>query len=315
MKRDDTNYFIVGSVVLTALALLLYGLTKLTGGIGEHDPYHVFYFNVGGLKEGTPVTYEGFKIGKVISILPQRVQQRTRYRVNIMIRDGWEIPVGSRARIYSEGLLAETVINIEEGNSAELLPLGAEMEGFQNADLFSTVNTLAADVSQLLNNSVKPLLGNLNTNVSNLGSQMDQKLPVILNGIHELVQTLQNSAERLPEMLDKNSEAKIDTILENAQLTTDNLLTLSEALLRTQQKADVLLTESNGTIQDNRQDIALAVLALRHSLEAISAHTDGILQNLEGTSHNLNEFSRKIRQNPGLLLSSKPPTEVGITRD
>jgi phospholipid/cholesterol/gamma-HCH transport system substrate-binding protein len=34
-----------------------------------------------------------------------------------------------------------------------------------------------------------------------------------------------------------------------------------------------------------------------------------INQNLEGAARNMFEFSRQIRQNPGLLLGGKPPTD------
>jgi len=315
MKRENANYFFVGCFVLAAFSLLLYVMFRLTGGIGEHDPYHVYYPNVGGLKEGTPVTYEGFKIGSVSSIVPERSTRGTRYRVDLLLRDGWRIPVGSLARVYSEGLLAETVIDIDEGDSTAYLSLGAELAGVQNRDLFATVNSVAGDLSLLLNDTVKPLLDNLNGDISSLGTHIDQGLPEILRGIRQLVQTLQSSADQLPRLLGEQSEAKVDSILENTQRMTANLLSLSQALMKTQQKADLLLAQSNGTIQDNRKNIGLAVVALQQSLEDISAHTDGILQNLEGTTHNLNEFSRKIRQNPGLLLSNKPPVEEGVTSE
>ncbi|MEJ2576417.1 MAG: MlaD family protein, partial [Gammaproteobacteria bacterium] len=72
MKRDSINYLIVGSVVLAALGLLLYVLYRLTGGVDENTRYHVHYPNVGGLRQGTPVTYEGYKIGVVAAIDPVR---------------------------------------------------------------------------------------------------------------------------------------------------------------------------------------------------------------------------------------------------
>ena len=116
----------------------------------------------------------------------------------------------------------------------------------------------------------------------------------------------------LSKLLDEKKEGKIEDILDNAELLTTNLLLLSQALMKTQDKADVLLTETSGTIRENREEISIAVNALRESLELVSVHTESIIQGVEGTTHNLNEFSRKIRQNPGLLLSSEPPAEVGV---
>jgi phospholipid/cholesterol/gamma-HCH transport system substrate-binding protein len=315
MKRENANYLMVGTIVILVLGLFLYILYRLTGGVGENDPYHVLYTNVGGLNEGTPVTYEGFKVGSVTGITPVREAGGTRYRVDLAVRDGWGIPVDSVARIYSEGLLAETVINIEEGKSLSMLNLGAELQGTQGIDLFTTVNTVAGEVSVLLNETVRPLLENLNSRISGVGDQVDDRLPVILTGLIELLQSLRMSADRLPQLLGETTEEKIGNVLANSERLTSNLLKLSEDLLATRRQLDELLAESQGAVRENRQDIRIAVHALRNSLEAVSAQTDGILQNLDGTTRNLNEFSRQIRQNPGLLLNGKPPVEVGVAHD
>ena len=68
MKRDSINYLAVGSIVLLALGLFLYALFRLTGGVDENTRYIVLYPNITGLSEGTPVTYEGYKIGSIGTI-------------------------------------------------------------------------------------------------------------------------------------------------------------------------------------------------------------------------------------------------------
>lgn len=312
MKRDNINYLAVGSLVLAALLLLLYMLYRLTGGIDENDAYTVYYTNVGGLDEGTPVTYEGFKIGSVSSIEPERYAQGTRYRVTLNIRDGWRIPRNSVARIYSEGLLARAVINIDEGASSEFLEPGAELQGVLGSNLFAAVNDVASSVNQMLQDDVRPLIDNLNGRVSHLGEQVDERLPQILDGLQALVETLQRAAGSLPRILSGSTEEKITRIVTNSEEISTNLLTLSQGLLETRQATDVLIDQSRGTLLENREDLRRAVSALRQSLEELSANTETILRNLEGTSQNMNEFSRQIRQNPALLLNSKPPREEGI---
>jgi phospholipid/cholesterol/gamma-HCH transport system substrate-binding protein len=48
---------------------------------------------------------------------------------------------------------------------------------------------------------------------------------------------------------------------------------------------------------------------MRHAVESIARHIDAINQNLEGASRNMYEFSRQLRQNPGLLLGGTPPKD------
>lgn len=315
MKRDNINYLAVGSVVLAAFVLLLYMLYRLTGGVDENDPYIVYYPNVGGLTEGTPVTYEGYKIGSVTAIMPQRREHTTRYRVELRIRDGWRIPRDSVARIYAQGLLAQTVINIDEGASSEFLTPGDEITGLLGSSVFAAMNDVASRVNRMLQQDVKPLIGNLNERLSHLGEQMDERLPKVLDSLQGLVDTLQQAAGSLPRMLNPSTEARFNRIVANGEQISNNLLTLSQGLMETRKATDVLLAESSGTLKENREDIRRAVIALRQSLDDLSANTDTILRNLEGASQNMNEFSRQIRQNPSLLLNARPPQEKGLSSD
>jgi len=41
----------------------------------------------------------------------------------------------------------------------------------------------------------------------------------------------------------------------------------------------------------------------------VSRNIDSITYNLEGTSRNMSEFSREIRENPGLLLGGNKPVQ------
>ncbi len=312
MKRDNINYLMVGSTVLAAFVLFLYILFKLTGGVGENDAYHVYYSSVSGLNEGTPVTYEGYKVGSVSAIVPERGEGGTRYRVDVRIRDGWQIPADSIASIYSEGLLAETVINIEEGEGIRYLSPGDELQGRQGVDMFAALAAIADDVGGLTRDSVRPLLDNLNSRISMLGGQVGERLPTILDGMQQLVGSLQQSAERLNRVLDSDTEQRVARVIDNTDEMSSNLLTLSEGLLEVQQEARTLLSESNGMVLDNREDMDKAIDALRRSLEEVASYADGILQNMEGASRNMNEFSRQIRQNPGLLLGGKAPQEQGV---
>jgi phospholipid/cholesterol/gamma-HCH transport system substrate-binding protein len=311
MKRDSINYLVVGLVVLAGLGMLLYALYRLTGGVDENTRYFVQYPNVGGLSEGTPVTYEGYKIGSVVAIEPMREGNGTRYRLTLLLRDGWPIPRDSVAYITSEGLLAETVINIREGSSPDVLAAGAELPGAMAVDVFSAVNDVATNVNRLLETEVRQFLGNLDGRISALGDQFDQRLPLLLDSVEQLIATLQAAADRLPAFVDADTEQRLGRMVANGVDITEKLLVFTDHLSRTQVAADALVRESRETVGENREDIRRATLALRRSLERLAADSEAILDNLDGAARNMNEFSRQIRQNPGLLLSGRPAQEAG----
>ena len=63
---------------------------------------------------------------------------------------------------------------------------------------------------------------------------------------------------------------------------------------------------------ENREQINAAVTDLRYLTDSVSRHIDAINRNLEGAARNLYEFSRQIRQNPGLLLGGTPPRDQAL---
>ena len=114
MKRENVNYLAVGVFVLTMLILFMVVLYRITGRGGPMDSYFVFLDNVAGLNQGTPVYYEGFKVGQVEDITPDRSTGQTRYRLEISLPSGWQIPADSVARAVSSGLLSAVTIDIQD---------------------------------------------------------------------------------------------------------------------------------------------------------------------------------------------------------
>ena len=51
------------------------------------------------------------------------------------------------------------------------------------------------------------------------------------------------------------------------------------------------------------------MVKLRESIGVISYNIQSIMYNMETTTRNMNEFSRQLRDNPGVILSGKPPAD------
>ncbi len=315
MKRDNINYLAVGVFVLVVFGVLLIALYKITGRVGDSDPYHAYYSNITGLADGSRVTYQGYQVGFVADVDPEQGETGTRYRVNMRIKQDWKIPSDSVARIYSAGLLAETVINIEEGKSRDYLAPDSEIEGRQSADIFAALSDVASDIGGLTRDSIRPLLDNVNKHVSGLGEELDTRVPKILGDLESMVAQLDKGAEKLTGMLDGRTEDSVRAIIDDVEATAKNFRTLSSGLQSTQAALDGLLQDAHGVIEANDGDVRAAVLALRKSLDSISGEVDGILFELEGASRNMNEFSRELRSNPGLLLNGRPAEQQGVRRD
>jgi hypothetical protein len=46
-------------------------------------------------------------------------------------------------------------------------------------------------------------------------------------------------------------------------------------------------------------------------MDDISLRIGGIMYHLDGSARNLHEFTRQVRESPGLLLKSNPPKATG----
>lgn len=309
MRRDNINYFMVGLFTLISLTVLLVALYRITGRVGQAEPYHVHFDNIAGLGKGTQVTYEGYQVGYIDRLVPQQTESGTRYRVELLIRHDWRIPADSEARIHATGLLGDTVIEIEEGGSRDYLEPGAAIAGAPAQDMFAVLNQVAGEVGGLTRDSLRPLLDNLNRQVSGIGGELQGRLPGILGGLESMTRRLDNSAARLESILDSDTETRVDSILLNVDDMSRELAGLSRGLQDSQQALDALLTDAHAVVRDNEGDVRRTVSGLRSSMETSSRAIDAILHDLRQASRNMNEFSRQIRGNPGLLIRGRPQQE------
>ena len=315
MKRDSINYFSVGLFVLVGLGVLFWTLLRISNGAGERDTYYTQYRNVAGLTEGTLVTYEGYIFGQVSSIEPTRTEQGIAYRVALEVDAGWQIPVDSVARIYSEGLLADMVVNISEGHAGTFLAAGDDIRGEQGIDLFAVIGEVAGDFGDLSENAIRPLIESLNQTVQKVGGVLESRVPVILTDVEHLVGRLDESATHLSDILDDDGTHKAKRILGNVDQAAQDLSELTAGLSGVKRDAQALMKKLDGLVSESGPDMRQAVADLRHILEQVSRYSAGILQNMDDASRNMNEFSRQLRENPGRLLGGSAPQDKGVHRD
>jgi len=115
MKRHISNYFWVGLFTLAISIFTLWTLVKMTGKERDAAEYHSYYANVTGLGYGTPVFFEGYRIGQVETIKPEYKKNKLDFKVSYSVMKEWKIPRDSVAQINSAGLLADMSINISGG--------------------------------------------------------------------------------------------------------------------------------------------------------------------------------------------------------
>lgn len=303
MKRDGINYVLVGAAVLAAGVLLLAALAMITGRGGATTAYFTHYRNVTGLRYGAPVFYQGYRIGQVGAIAPERDAQGTRYKVELDVRHDWPIPKDSVAHLTATGLLADVAVGISEGKDRAIAAPGAELASAENADIFSAMNELAGQISGLTRNQITPLVQTLTKRVDSITGAIDKGAPDIVAQSQRLLTRLNRVSDSIDDMLKPDNRAAIAGILANTQQIT-------QQLRETQQKLDDAIGQMSAVARENRPGIRDSVTDLRAVLEALSGRMDSISQHLEAASRNFDEFSREVRKNPNRLLISPKSDKV-----
>lgn len=315
MKRDTVNYTVVGAVVLAAFALLLFTLIRITGTRTGEAGYLARYDNVTGLAFGAPVFYEGFRIGQVTAITPERKDGRTRYRVDLAIRGDWPIPSDSVAKLASAGLLADISIAISEGSAKTMLKPGAELKSLGGGDLFAAMNELASEVTLLSRERIRPMVESLQRSVDKIGGELETATPILVHDARTLLTRLNQASAAMNEVLSAPNRAHVASTLEDLASTADNARELSAELRLTQQKLDTLMVEANAAVSENRPALKDAIADLAQITGSLAQRIDSISQNLDSASRHVNEFSREIRKNPNRLLFTPPADEVKVEEE
>ena len=332
MRNYSISYVTVGAFVTAMIVALIVTLTLIAGRTGPRDQYRVLFDNVTDLKYGTVVRYEGFPIGNVDEIVPIYENGKYRFGVMIGVRQGWRFPVDSKAGIRASSFLAAKTIDISGSKADQAIAVGGDIPGTGAGDMFALMSGLAGRVGALLDSGVVPLIeqlkvsiksltetansqiggvgGDVRTLIANAGTHLDE----ISAGVTQLTDGMQVSVAQLQKVLSDGNVKSIDTILGNldkASLNADKTLAqLNKLSVEVNEVAESI----HALVDRNAKNVDKSTADLEYILRTVSANIDAITNNLEGTTRNMNEFSRLIRQNPGLLISGgSPAADKGLT--
>ena len=320
MNGVKANYVTVGVFVLAMAAALIVSLAVLMGRTGATDDYYTVYRNVTGVKFGTQVLYEGYPVGQVEKVTPVPSEGGMGFRVDFGVAKDWRISEDSVAVITAPRLLAAVTINISAGESAVALSPGGMVPGREGADVFAAMSLLAGEVSELTRGSIRPLLATLDETLviageilatdgaalsgelRALAAYANQRAPRILDNLERFTETMNATGDEIRRLAGPENREKIEAVIGSLQQTSANVTKLTT-------KIDRLTGSLQEAVKENQTDIRQSVANLRYITESVARDIDSINQNLDGTARNMFEFSRQIRQNPGLLLGGSRPRD------
>lgn len=332
MRNYFLNYTAVGIFVTAMVVALVWALAEIAGRTGPTDNYAIVMDNVTDVDYGTLIRYEGYPVGQVEAIIPEWTKGKYRFRVVVSVEKDWKFPVDSVARISASSFLAAKTIEVKAGESTTLVAVGGEIPSGPPADVFSLMADVAAEIGDLSQNSLKPLLAQIGETIDSLGSkteanldelfnnliaisdEIEKRAPEITEDIMVISDQVQKELNQVDKFLSDGNAKSVSQTLANLEKASADATTVSADVKEVAAKIKALTDDLHKMIADNRGNVDRSVADLEYILRSVSQNIDTLTHNLDGTARNLNEFSRLIRQSPGLLLSGgSPQPDTGLT--
>ncbi|AKH42474.1 phospholipid/cholesterol/gamma-HCH transport system substrate-binding protein [Altererythrobacter atlanticus] len=288
------NHVWVGLVTLLLLAALAAFFVWLAG-LGSRDlkEYDIFFEqSVGGLANGSEVTFQGVPAGQVTQIElwkkdPEFVRVRVALRKEIPILQGTTASISASFTGVSNVSLGGAVrgappINEPGPEGVPVIPAtpGAIGEILASAPLLlERLATLTDRLSRLLSDDNQQSISGILANTDRITAQLAETSPQVEATLKELQGTLAQSTETL-------------AAFEDTLHSTDNLLnkegeSLAGELRKTLQSARLAADALQGTLEDARP-------AARSLAESTLPAADATLRDLRRTSEALREITEKI---------------------
>lgn len=312
MKRANVNYLAAGLMVLSALALLIAVLFQLTGRSGSTERYYMNLESVSGIKYGTPVLYEGYRIGQVESIEPTRSADGLKFRVQVGIENNWPIPEDAVASPATAGLLSDVSLDIKHGESSQYLQPGDDIKTAPNADIFVAMSALANDLSSFTEATLTPFVEHLDSSVDDLVGELDEELPGMIEQLKTVLDGVEQLVGSANEVLNPDSQQSIKEMISSLNETAGEVQILSRDFHGTRENIDQLLGEANAMLQENRPQVNALITDLRLAIFNLGERLDSVGYQMEAASQNLQIFSEQIRQQPNRLLFSDDAEEESL---
>jgi len=330
MRHQQLNYAVVGAFLLAMIAAALGAVILLSGGTGARDSYTIVFDNVADVKFGTQVRFEGFPVGQVEAIDPVIENGTTVFHLEVSVQEGFAIPEDSVARIASSQFLGAKTVEINRGQATTALEPGALIASAPAADMFSAMSSVAGTVGELSREGLKPLLDRLVELVSNANRLIDRdvttlvgslnavatdtrsQVPQIAGEILTFTEELNATLAQVQALVSEQNIGEVQQTVHNINEVSGDFVAISQSVQSMLGQLEAMVSDLQVLIEKNEGKVEASLDDTRYILRSIAQNIDSINHNLAGTTRNMNEFSRLIRQNPSLLLGGSPPAEVNV---
>jgi phospholipid/cholesterol/gamma-HCH transport system substrate-binding protein len=292
----------VGVLAAFAIALLIIGYNFLKGNsiFSSETELYALYSQVDGLGVSKPVLINGFQIGRVDKL---ELQADGRIKATLKIKDQYEIPINTIARLESTDLLGGKAVVMVLGNSKEYAQDGhvlnanvekSLMESVQPVQkkaelIIAKMDSILTSVNSILNPNFQKNVDKSFTSIaSTLGSleATSKKVDALVGSESAKLSGILSNVEAITLNF-KNNGAKIDAVLNNLNTVTDKVAALN---------FKTTIDNANKAVAD-LQGMVSELKAGKGSLGKLLTDEE-MYNNLNSASKNLDALMIDLKANP-----------------
>lgn len=217
MQRFPVKEIIGGLFVLLVMAMVTVTILFVgrKHGIGEKKlEYHVFFREVGGLKEGAQVSLAGVTVGfiKEIQLVYRDNQPFVRVTALVFDKNSKQIRMDSAFGLGTVGVLGDTILTISPGSeTAALLPDHSDIDGQSPFSLKKLTGNIEDVMGQMLQISgdIQKFLQTTSAEVGGLGPETKKSMEQFRRTMASLEKTSQTFSDEGTQTMVAIREASV----------------------------------------------------------------------------------------------------------
>lgn len=159
------------------------GIRFLSGAdiFGRNNVFYAYYDDASGLQNASSVVIRGVKVGQVSSVAISP-EDPTKVQVTLAVSKDYTIPVDSKAKIFSAGLMGGQAVEIVLGKDSAQLEPGATITSAVEVGMFDALSSEFGDIKEKL----VVMMDNINTTLTTLNTLVDSNNANISSAISNL---------------------------------------------------------------------------------------------------------------------------------
>ena len=290
--------------ICAVLVLLVgWGVVRYLKGaeiFSNSNTYYAYYDQVGGIQPASHVVINGVKVGSVLGVVLNEDPSQG-VELKLSIDKKFKIPVDSKARIFTDGLMGGKAVQIVYGTSEEIIPDDGTISSDVSADLMEMASTELVDLKTKLTTVMDGLVTTLD-GVNKLLAENTETLTSIVGHVDGVTGSvdamLTKEKVNLEEALASlsvfskslgDNAGQVDNIIDNlttfsSQLAEANLIAEVEKVVGELNSVLAAVNDESGSVGKLLKDAEL-------------------YDNLTVASSNLSALLEDLKNNPGRYLN------------